>query len=403
MTKDATSPFSPGKPIAAEFFVGRSSEIERLRQKVRNALTGRLETVFIAGERGIGKSSLASFVGHLCEKELNVLPIHAYLGGIESLEGVVKSVFDQLVRDSADRPFLGKIKEFLGNRVTEAGLFGVSFKFEPREKDLATLVDNFVPSVSNLIQKLKDDKTGLLLILDDLNGLVHSARFAHWIKSFVDEMSTSGKPVPLCLLLVGLEERRRTMIEQNPSVARIFDVVDILPWDDKETGDFFDRAFARAGITLDEEAVRLLTSYTGGMPMLAHEIGDSAFSHDSDGRIGKGDAMMAVVTAAEVVGRKYLDPLVFRSIRSTKYRAILSILSDIPGGGRFSRSQLRSRLGVAEERVLDDFLQRMKGLGLIVDTPEEGRGSYRFSSTLHHLYFIMEAGRAAKKNSRDDE
>lgn len=403
IASDSTSPFSPGKPVATEFFVGRLPEIQRLRDKIRSAMTGRLETVFIAGERGIGKSSLASFVGRLCEKELNALPIHTFLGGVDSLEGVVKCVFDQLVRDSAERPFLGKIKEFLGNRVTEAGLLGVSLKFDPSAQDLKTLANNFVPSISNLIKRLRDDRAGLVLILDDLNGLVRSSRFAHWLKSFVDEVSTSGQSLPLCLLLVGLEERRRALIEHNPSVTRIFDIIDIHPWDKRETRDFYENAFHKAGMSVEEEAMPILVRYSGGLPVLAHEIGDSAFAVDKDGRIDEEDAFTAVVDAADVIGRKHLDPLVFRSIRSKKYRAILATLAKTPPGKPFLRAQLKDRLGHAEERVLDNFLKRMKSLGVIVDTPEEGRGWYRFSNSLHQLYFFMEARRMEGTTTDDDD
>ena len=64
----------------------------------------------------------------------------------------------------------------------------------------------------HLLDKLSDQKEALLLILDDINGLATSENFANWLKSTVDEITTSGQEMPLCILVVGLEERRRELI-----------------------------------------------------------------------------------------------------------------------------------------------------------------------------------------------
>jgi hypothetical protein len=193
-------------------------------------------------------------------------------------------------------------------------------------------------------------------------------------------------------MLVGLEERRRVLVDRNPSVARIFRVVDIRPWDNAETRSFFGKAFSRVDIKVDQNAIGLLSQYAGGLPVLAHEIGDAAFNHDKDGQIDGGDAVSALFSAAEVVGRKYLDPVVFQSIRSTKYRSILRTLTDGMHSEAFSRADIKQKLGDREDKVLDNFLQKMKKLGVIA--PEGDRGIYRFSNSLHYLYFFMEAERA---------
>ena len=62
-------------------FVGRHEAIERLCGLVRTANRGKFRIGFITGERGIGKSSLASFVRRLCEREGIGTGCHVYLGG----------------------------------------------------------------------------------------------------------------------------------------------------------------------------------------------------------------------------------------------------------------------------------------------------------------------------------
>lgn len=74
------SPFTPGKPVPVEYFVARFDEIKRLERAIRQARSGRNENIFITGERGIGKSSLAGFIQHLAEKEYNFIGAHCFLG-----------------------------------------------------------------------------------------------------------------------------------------------------------------------------------------------------------------------------------------------------------------------------------------------------------------------------------
>ena len=226
MTSES-SPFRPGQPVPAELFVGRLDAIERLRGLVRSAGRGVFKIGFITGERGIGKSSLASFVRRLCERDSGVTGCHVYLGGAHDLHEMARHVFDRLLKDSIDRPWRRQVLEFFGDRVRKIGLFGVSAELALNAADLRTIAGNFVPSVRQLLRQM-ERRTSLLLILDDINGLAGSAEFAHWLKSIVDEAATS-EPVNLCILLVGLEERHQDLIRNQPSLARIFNPVDIPP------------------------------------------------------------------------------------------------------------------------------------------------------------------------------
>ena len=81
------SPFAPGKPVPIEYFVGRINEINRLQRAIHQTAGRRNENIFITGERGIGKSSLASFARFLAIKNYDFLGVHCSLGGIRDLEG----------------------------------------------------------------------------------------------------------------------------------------------------------------------------------------------------------------------------------------------------------------------------------------------------------------------------
>jgi hypothetical protein len=384
------SPFTPGQPVPLEFFVGRVAEVDRLRSAVSATANGRLRVAFLTGERGIGKSSLASFVRFLGERDDQVVGLHTFLGGVSSLEEMVRRVFDRLLKESIGKTWQGQVADFFGDHVRKVGLFGVTLEFGAAEKDLARLVYDFVPSMRRLVEQLKEQARGILLILDDINGLASSEAFANWVKSLVDEIATSHAPLPLCLVLVGLEERRQSLIRCQPSLVRVFDVVEIRPWSSDETRTFFENAFTSVDIKTETPATETLVRYAGGLPVLAHEIGDATFRVDQDGVVDLHDAIRGLLEAAEIVGHKYVEPQVLRLIRSERYRAILKKLSKKPGfPPLFSRGDLKEILSGEEYKVLDNFLRRMRELGVVRSEPERGPGAYRFENLLHLLYISM--------------
>lgn len=396
MPKDY-SPFTPGQPAPVEFFVGRRNEVDRLKSIAGSAARGKLQVAFLTGERGIGKSSLASIVRFLAERDERILGIHAFLGGVDSLEEMARRIFDRLVKETSDTTWFGKVKSFFGDRVQKVGLFGVTFDFNPPRDELQRLVHNFAASVREFLDRIKDEKKGLLLVLDDINGLAESAAFAHWLKSLVDEIATSGKPLALCILLVGLEDRRQSLIQIQPSLARVFDAIEIRAWDEQESREFFKTTFEKVKTPVDGDALDLLSLYAGGLPVLAHEIGDAVFRTDDDNRIDRKDALRGIVAAAEVVGRKHLEPQVFDAIRSARYRSILRKLAGKHLALSFNRGDLKKLLTEDEAKVLNNFLTRMKELGVIQPEADSGPGHFGFRNRLHHLYLSLEAARAQRE------
>ena len=389
-----TSPFRPGQPVPIEFFVGRIGEIERLRSMVKAGTQGKFRIGFVSGERGIGKSSLASFVRHLSEHENQVAGCHVLLGGVEDLKEMLRRTFDRLLKESMDKPWHEQIKEFFGNHVRKVGLFGITLELNLQDSDLSTLANDFVPTVARLLDSLKGHKSTLFLILDDVNGLAGSEVFANWLKSTVDEISTSQRKMPLCILVVGLEERRQELVSKQPSLARVFELIDIAPWSDDEAMDFYRTAFDSVGAKVAATDIHQLVRFTGGLPVLAHEIGDAVWRTARRLEIDSKEVWEGILTAAEVIGRKLLQPQVFRAIGSERYRSILRKMSGAPRMN-FRRSELMARLSDNERKVMDNFLRRMKRLGAL-ETDPEVKGGYQFPNLLHMLYFWMESQRISR-------
>ena len=390
-----SSPFSPGQPVPIEFFVGRLPEIERLRGMVHASTRGRFKIGFVSGERGIGKSSLAAFARRSVEGDFDVAGCHVFLGGVQDHREMLRRTFDRILNESVDKPWHRQLMDLFGDRVSKVGLFGVTLELNLDERDMLAVERDFAASMRRLLESLGEHRKSLFLILDDINGLAGSEGFANWLKSTVDEIATSEAELRLCILVVGLEERRRELVERQPSLARVFELIDIAPWSDDEVRQFYRESFGAGGADISEEGMELLPPFTGGLPVLAHEIGDAVWRTARGPDIGKREVLKGIFMAAEVIGRKLLNPQVFDAIRSESYHSIFRKMADLPGT-RFGRAQLRESLTDAEAKGLDNFLRRMTALGALERDPET-RGAYRFPNLLHALYFRMESQRRRRE------
>ncbi len=395
------SPFSPGRPVQPEYFVARIKEIQRLERAIRQTVSGRNENIFITGQRGIGKSSLGLFIRYLAEKEHSLIGSHCYLGGVRSLDEMMGVTFQKLLQDCTDKSLFDKLREIFDDYIAELKFFGMGVEFTKDKSKLHTLANNFLPALRKIYDEArKNGKKGLILILDDLNGISDVPQFSQFLKSRVDELATSGKPLPILLILVGLPERRDELIKHQPSVSRIFDVLDLPSMSNSESEDFFMNMFERVGTTIDAEALSLTTGLSGGLPMLMHEVGDAVFWQDTDNDVDFSDAIEGITEAARVVGIKYIDPKVSSLLKSRSYASILrTIHKKAPIRGIFSRQEILEVLPTKEQNNLDNFLIRSRELGII--EARKARGEYKFVNPLHQLYAWYGANKPAKdKNKR---
>lgn len=172
-------------------------------------------------------------------------------------------------------------------------------------------------------------------------------------------------------------------------------MIDIAPWSDDEVRQFYSESFGAGGAEVSKEGLELLLPFTGGLPVLAHEIGDAVWRTAQGPDIGRREVLKGIFMAAEVIGRKLLNPQVFDAIRSERYHSIFGKMADLPGT-RFRRAELQEVLTEGEERGLDNFLRRMTALGALEKDPE-ARGAYRFPNLLHALYFRMESQRRQRE------
>lgn len=384
------SPFYPGQPVPVELFVGRAKEVERIERAAIQVAAGKPQAIFISGDYGIGKTSLARFVRILVEKDPGLLGFHIMLGGAESLDGLAAASVQTVASVADAKPTtVDQLRKCLADYIGEQSLFGVKLHLEKLRRDAPDISRGYLPFLRKVYDRVKADYKGLMVILDEINGIAANPAFARFLKGLVDENAVSDSPLPLLLILCGTDDRYREIVQHHRPVERIFEVAQIEPMSEAEMREFFEGAFAKVGMRVEEEAMVRLCRFGGGLPKLMHLLGDAAFWIAPGNVVDRDVTNRAILAAVEDVGRKYVDQQVYRALRSRDYHSILAKLARHEFDLVFKKSMIEKGLSPKEQRKFNNFLQRMKRLSVLVAGEE--RGEYAFRDRLTRLYLMMEA------------
>jgi hypothetical protein len=290
-----------------------------------------------------------------------------------------------------------KVRNWLAKYIGEQSLFGVTLHAEALRRDAPSIATGLLPFLSEVQKRLAETGIrGVLLILDEINGITSNAKFSHWIKGLVDTNALARTPVPLLLMLCGVEERRREMIAHHQPVDRIFDVIEIEPLTTDEMKAFFTRAFESVGMRVEPDALDRLAYYSAGFPKIMHLLGDSVYWLDQDGVIDLKEAMTGVIMAAEEVGKKYVDQQVYKALRSSDYHSILRKIAKLgPDQMTFTKAQVVGGLSETEKRKFNNFLQKMKTLHVL--RSGDVQGEYIFNMRMVRLYIWLQSTSVAKE------
>ena len=138
--------------------------------------------------------------------------------------------------------------------------------------------------------------------------------------------------------------------------------------------------------------MELMIKYSSGMPTMMQHIGDAVYWGINDDHITKKDALMGILRAGEIIGLKYLQPILDKRIRSKNYLSLfkkmgyeLAAKPDSP----FTKNQFQNILNDNELKVFNDFIRRARKLNIIELSGSKKKGEYRFTNQLYPIYFFI--------------
>jgi len=81
-------------------------------------------------------------------------------------------------------------------------------------------------------------------------------------------------------------------------------------------------------MNINYEAIDILVKYSSGLPNMMQEIGNGTFYMSDNETINYDDAFNGILYAGDEIGKKYLQPLLDRSIRSMEYLGIFEKIAN---------------------------------------------------------------------------
>ncbi|MDR3291398.1 MAG: ATP-binding protein [Methanobrevibacter sp.] len=394
---DRINPFNPDSPVDPNNFEGREDILEKNIKILMETKHNKPKHFFITGNRGMGKSSLASYFKDYAEKKLKYIGVHIYNDGVHDIESLIRQIIEELLNNIQKESFFNKIFNSFKNHVESVNLFGTSLKFKPSENLLDHIKDNFAGFLVNMVNEF-DNKNGLIIIIDDINGLSDNPEFVNWYKSFADTLFTNyrGKS-PICMILAGYPEKLEIMHENNPSFTRIFSHIKLKGLSDKEITDFFNKSFNKINMGIDPDAIDILVKYSSGLPNMMQEIGNGTFyMTNDDDLITYYIAFKGVLYAGDEIGKKYLQPLFDSSIRSMEYLGIFEkiakdAISNLDEDYFFRKKDFSKNLTENEKKVFTNFLNRARKLKILDYHGPKKSGYYKFTNNLYPVYIDIQS------------
>lgn len=290
------SAFSPAREIQdPQLFVGRSREIERGITALRNP--GGFLAVF--GLRGVGKSSVAYQLKLIAEGN-NELPKllelewllprrpFNFLVHYVRVDRSIRTIADLFKRilfgdDSNSSLFaltkagerhLAEFKRTVGIE-GEAGFFGVKVggrgveesRYSPYVSDDVT---QQFRKLLGTIRRDNQDRTGLLILIDEFDTIVDKAGFSSIVKACSSDFVRFG--------IVGIGSSIGELVRDHESVGRQIDFIHVPTMPLEELAQILRRAESRVNklITFQDDVRELIALRSEGYPYFTHLLGKEA-------------------------------------------------------------------------------------------------------------------------------
>lgn len=390
MDFDRESPFQPGIPVSPDRFSGREKTIEKILRYVNPAIKGETQHFFLTGNKKMGKTSVTDFVKEFVNYKKGMIGVYVSNKGNNSIEILTKEIIQGLINELPSESRIKKIKKCFGNHVQSIEIKGTKVNFEI-DDELSRNFKNYFPDyILEIYNEFPPSmQNGILIIIDDINGLSKSREFADWYKKLADTLAVSNHyELPVYFLLADCPERFNALVVHEESFGSIFhfDFIDCLT--DEEVIDFFKDTFSQLEMEISDDALDIMVAFSSGLPLMMQQIGESVFWAVRNNHITKKEATAGVINAAYEIGSKQIKPILDQ-IKSDKYEEILQFLVENKMNN-FKRSDVKEAMNITDN-VLSNFLSKMVELGILESTGHKNSGTYEFSNNLYYTYFWIKS------------
>jgi len=352
----ATKVFTPATPVSeSALFAGRMKELRRVIDTINQR--GRHAVIF--GERGVGKTSLASVIAsRLKVPDATVIAPRVNCDSNDTYTSLWKKVFSQI-------DLLKK---------TPAVGFQLSI-FEETIKAADVIKENAGPDEVRRLLSLLSTTGMLIIIFDEFDRILDDTTrrmMADSIKALSDH------DVPVTVVIVGVADTVDELISQHESIERAIIQTKMPPMSIPEVEQIIDNGMVRLQMTIERTAKSEIAMMCQGFPHYAHALGlhaTRACLDRSEVNITHADVDTAIKRCLMDVDqtiKSVYDKAVFSPQKDTLHAHVLLACALVRAGefGYFTASAVREPLSAITAKSYDipGFSRHLK------DFSEESRG-----------------------------
>ncbi|MEW6528595.1 MAG: ATP-binding protein [Candidatus Micrarchaeota archaeon] len=274
------NPFRPGAIVEPEYFVGRSEEIARFEQYLKNTKDGNPHHLAILGERGIGKTSLLRYLQHLAKNQRIMVARIELDPAIKSIEHLVTQILTELKRSGIAYSLVDKgaitLKDFF-QKYNVALSLGV-LKAGPRQGSEVETKIEFRYKLQEMWDKVKDKIPAIIIMIDEAEQLEQIEGSLHYLRNIFLRLSETH--CSYMLILSGKIGLFREIKELHSPLARFFTPITLNPLKPEEVKAAIEKPLKENGIALEKNVLNRIIKDSEGHPYVVQVIGYILFESD---------------------------------------------------------------------------------------------------------------------------
>ncbi len=247
--------FSPGAPVdSKKLFAGR---VDEMRRAIRG-ITARGRHLMMYGQRGVGKTSLATIFKELFDEVPGMRFFKINCTSDDGFDDIWRRAFREIPA----------IVECKGEDDRLDGKSAIEYRLEQLISDSPLCPGD----IRRVIQNECQDDFELVLIFDEFDRLAEHERalFADTIKDLSDNS------VKITIVLVGVARDVVELIDEHESIKRPLVQISLPPMARDELGEIIDRATNALRMTIEKNARDLIVFLSQGFPHYTHLLGQES-------------------------------------------------------------------------------------------------------------------------------
>lgn len=405
------NPFKPGLIIHPSMFAGRIDEILEIENALFQTQNGNPAHFLIHGERGIGKSSLLLYANYLATGKFkspdnditfNFLTININLEPSDTYKAIIRKLAQELKLNLDNNQALKKQLKDILNFISNFEAFGIKYNKDTTSSEF--LLEELSHKLAAIAKSMSKDKQGIFIFIDEADKPSSEAGLGLFVKG-LSERLTKLEANNVGIGIVGISEVINKMRESHASSVRIFrqmelsvllanerkEVVSLGLADAREKNGFY--------VSINDEALSLISSLSEGYPHFIQQYAYSAFNADDDNKIDETDVIYGLKYdngALNQLGMQYFENMYTEELRSDDYRTVLQVIAQ-HSPNYAQRKTIINESGLKGHTV-DNALTALKKRGSVIAIRGQ-QGQYKLPS--HSFAAWILAFKVAKKKEQD--